>query len=194
MTGSCCYTPASKLTTTTPTAVSAGGITLKDGTSTIGTMNPTGTTYTALNSTTTNTLKWMPGDTLNVSAAGDTVHLFSGSVTAVALFANIAPTMSDITPATVSRSANYTVTWTAGTGNITLILTATKGTASDGDIVCTGTDSGTMTVDSSLLGNFSANDTGTVSLERAIQSNPSDDNATITLTSSTSSSGQVRYQ
>ena len=55
----------------TPTAVSAGGITLKDGTTTIGTMSPNGTTYTALNSVSTSTLKWTDGDTIDVSAAGD---------------------------------------------------------------------------------------------------------------------------
>lgn len=189
--GSCCYTPPSDGGTTgpTPTAVSAGGITIKDGTTTIGTMSPNGTTYTALNSGTTNTLKWTDGDSLAVSAAGDTVHAFSGSVTTVALLAGVTPALGP-QPTVISKSQNFTVSWTTGTGGASLILTQT---AAQGSISCTAsTDPGTFTVDKSLLANFTAA-TGAIVLSRSNTADASPDNADVTLSSSTSVSSTTTY-
>ena len=190
--GACCYTPPPDGGTTgpTPTAVSAGGITIKDGNTTIGTMTPSGTTYTALSSTTTNTLKWTDGDVLNVSAAGDTVHAFSGNVTTVALLAGVTPALSFAPGTTISKSQNFTITWTAGTGAVSLSLLQT---AQLGVISCSSaTDSGTFTIDKSLLANFTAL-TGTISLTRTIAADASPDNADVTLGSSTSATGSTAY-
>jgi hypothetical protein len=182
--GSCCYVASAQ--TTTYTAVSAGGITLKDGTSTIGTMSPTGTTYASLDSTTTNSLKWNPGDALAVSAAGDTVHAFNGDVTAVALLAGVDPALGGITPIDIPKSADFTITWTSATGAILV----TVGTQSHGTITCSASsDSGTMTVPHDLLGNFNSGDLASVSLSRTISADASTDNATVTLYSRTSKSG-----
>jgi hypothetical protein len=191
--GSCCYTPPSDGGTTgsTPTAVSAGGITIKDGTTTIGTMSPTGTTYTALNSGTTNTLKWVDGDSLSVSAAGDTVHAFSGSVTSVALLAGVTPALSFTTPTVISKSQNFTITWTTGTGAASLILAQTGG--GGGVITCSSTtDPGTFTVDKSLLASLTAV-AGSIILSRTNTSDASPDNADVTLSSSTTTTGTTTY-
>jgi hypothetical protein len=190
--GSCCYTPPSDGGTTgpTPTAVSAGGITIKDGNTTIGTMTPNGTTYPALSSGTTNTLKWTDGDSLAVSAAGDTVHAFSGSVTSVALLAGVTPALSFAPGTTISKSQNFTISWTAGTGAISLVLTQT---AAQGVITCSATtDPGTLTVDKSLLANFTAL-TGAIVLSRTSTADASPDNADVTLSSSTSTTGSTAY-
>ena len=183
--GSCCYVPSGG-TTPTFTAVSAGGITLKDGSTTIGTMTPNGTTYTPLDSLTTSSLKWNAGDTLNVSAAGDTVHAFNGNVSAVAVLEGLNPAFG-ATAIALSKSADFTETWTAGTGAITLVVSQQN----HGTISCTSaTDSGTMTVPHALLGNFNTG-AASISLTREISADASSDNATITLTSGNSQAAQA---
>lgn len=196
--GSCCYVaPGSggDAGTTTPTAVSAGAITIKDGTTTLTTMTPSGTSYTAVTNPPTSALTWNAGDSLAVSAPGDTVHAFSGNVSAAALFVGVAPALSLITPVVVPRSSDFTVTWTSASGSIQLIAAAIKGTSSDGVITCSSaTDTGTMTVPSSLLQKFTAADTGVITLSRTISADASSDNATVTLSSSTSASGTATFQ
>jgi hypothetical protein len=195
--GNCCYTPPSMAdsgTTGGGTAVSAGGITLKDGTTTMTTMTPTGTTYTAVSDPPTTALTWNAADMLSVSAAGDTVHAFSGSVAAVGLFAGVTPALSVITPTAITRSQDFTITWTAGAGNISLSLSATKNLSTpDGAIVCTAADTGTMTVPTALLTQFSTGDKGFVILTRTASSDASNDNATITISSSTTDEGSATY-
>ncbi len=197
--GSCCYVPPSQAdggTGGTATAVSAGGITVKDGSNTVATMSPNGTTYTAVTNPPTSSLTWNAGDGLAVTAAGDTVHAFSGTVNAVALFAGVTPALSYLTPTAIPRSSDFTVTWTAGTGGVTVLLSALKNvTQNDGVITCTSsTDTGTMTVPHALLGNLSANDTGTITLARTISADASPDNADVTLQSVTSTGGSVTFQ
>jgi hypothetical protein len=193
--GNCCYTPPSQADggTTSTTPVGAGGITIKDGTTTIATLTPTGTTYTPVSDPPTSALTWNAGDTINISAAGDTVHAFSGMVTAAALFAGVSPALSYITPIAITRSSDFTITWTAGTGKVTLLVSALKVATSEGVIVCSAADTGTMTVPTALLTNFSAGDTGVVTLTRAETTDASNDNATITLSSSTSSGGTATF-
>jgi hypothetical protein len=188
--GSCCYVPAGSITGSS-TTVSAGGITIKDGTATIATLTPTGTTYSTVTNPTTTALTWMPGDSISVAAAGDTVDAFSGSVTAAALFADVNPTLSYITPTHVPRNADFQPTWTTSSGtNITLSLS----TISHGTITCSAADTGTIDVPTAALENFSANDTGTLSIERASSASAADTNATVTLSSSTSAGGSVLFQ
>lgn len=194
--GNCCYTaPAapSDAGVVTPMAEGAGVITVKDAAATIATLTPAGTTYTAVTNPPTAALTWAAGDSIAISAVGDTVHAFSGTVTAAALFAAITPAFS-FTATTVPRGADYVLTWTAGTGTVTLIASALKGAASDGTIICSATDTGTMTIPTALLSMFTAADTGDLSLTRTIPADASVDNATITLSSSTSALGLVKYQ
>jgi hypothetical protein len=196
--GSCCYLPPASAdagTGPTPTAVSAGAITIKDGTTSIGTLTPNGTTYTAVTNPPTTAFTWVPGDTLAISAAGDTVAAFSGSVTAVDLFAGVNPTLSEITATNINRSSDFTISWTAKTGSIVVSLSATKGLSTpDGSISCTAaSDTGTMTVPAALLGNFTANDGGQISLTRESTDDASNATATITLYAETSSAGKVSF-
>jgi pyruvoyl-dependent arginine decarboxylase (PvlArgDC) len=85
------------------------------------------------------------------------------------------------------------VTWTedASSGEmVTLVISATKVSVSDGVITCVVPDSAeTVTVDSSLLGEFSNGDFVSVVLSRAATSMASDTNATIYLIGGVSSSG-----
>lgn len=196
--GSCCYVPPSQAdagTTGGGTPVSAGGITVKDGQTTIATMSPNGTTYTAVSNPPTTALTWNAGDSLDVTAAGDTVHAFSGSVASVALFAGVTPALSILAPIAIPRSSDFTITWTAATGSIGVAMSATKGVSPDGVITCSSSsDTGTMTVPKALLQNFSAGDTGYVSMSRIISAAASNDNATITLASTTAASGSATFQ
>ncbi len=196
--GSCCYTPPSSGsdagTTSTGTAIGAGAVTIKDGTTTLATMTPSGTSYTPVSNPPTSALTWNSGDSLAVSAAGDAVHAFNGAVTAVGTLLGVSPALSFTTPVVVSRAADFNVTWTSATGRIQLTLVALKGTSADGSITCSSTtDTGTMSVPSALLQKFSAADTGIISLSRTISSDASPDNATVTLSSSTSTSGTATF-
>lgn len=195
--GSCCYVPpgTDAGTPPTPVFVGAGAITIKDGTTSIGTMTPTGTTYTAITNPPTTALTWAAGDTLAISGAGDTVHAFSGSVDAVAEFAAVSPALSQVVPTTINRSADFTITWTAKTGSISLTLAATKGlTTPDGTITCTASsDTGTITVPHALLGNFTAADGGQILLGRTASGDASVDNASITIFSSTGANGKATF-
>ncbi len=185
--GSCCYAPAVD-GGALGTPVSAGAITIKYASNTIGTMTPSGTAYAPLTSATTPSFVWVPGDVVDVSGAGDTVHSFFGAVTTAMPFAGITPTFS--TPTTISRSQNFTVAWTASSGAIRVGL----GQSSSGDqIVCsTLGDSGSITVDKSLLASF-ANGVGTIELVRTIGLDGASDNATVTVSASTSAINATTY-
>ncbi len=195
--GSCCYTPPSDAgAPPTPTAVSAGGITIKDGSSTIASLTPNGTSYTPVSNPPTAALTWQAGDSIAISSAGDTVHQFSGTVSAVELFANVNPALSQIVPTQIDRTKDFAITWNAKTGAISVVLSAIKGlSTADGVIVCSSTsDSGTMTIPTALLSNIAATDTGTIAISRTSSSDASPDNATVTLSSSTSSSGKTSFK
>jgi hypothetical protein len=196
--GSCCYVPPSSGsdagTSSGGTAIGAGALTIKDGTTTLATMTPSGASYTPVTNPPTTALTWNAGDTLAVSAAGDAVHAFNGNVTAVGALLGVTPALSLTTPVLVSRASDFNVKWTSATGAIQLVLVALKGTSADGTITCSSaTDPGTMTVPSTLLQKFSAADTGIISLSRTMSADASPDNATVTLSSSTSISGTATF-
>ncbi|HEY1956068.1 MAG TPA: hypothetical protein VGH28_10650 [Polyangiaceae bacterium] len=196
--GSCCFVPPSQAdggTTGSATAVSAGGITAKDGSATIATLTPTGTSYAPVADPPTSSLTWNAGDMISVTAAGDTVHAFNGSVAAVALFAGVTPALSPLQQTVIPRSSDFTLTWTAGTGAITVTVSALKVASSEGVITCSASsDTGTMVVPHDLLQNFSAGDTGYVTLGRTISADASSDNATVTLETGTSMGGSAAFQ
>jgi len=89
------------------------------------------------------------GDTLSISApGGPDVPAFSGHVVAPAAIAGYAP------PTSISRGAGLTISWTAGSAtNMGVFVFA--GDTSTGDIkalICTGSDTGSMTVSPTQLG------------------------------------------
>lgn len=168
------------------TSIAAGTITLKY-VKTIGTLTPNGTTYPQLSSVTTPSLQWLAGDLVDVSASGDSVHAFGGNVTTATLFANVSPPLDQ--SASVSRAQNFTLSWTAATGAIDLEATS----ANAGYVTChTPSDSGSITIDASLLTGF-ANGPGSIVITRTTTADVSPDNARVALQSETQTSGLVQY-
>jgi hypothetical protein len=200
MSGCCCYTPPSDAGTSsggaTPTLVTAGKITVQDGSDISPTIWPwgAGTYYMEID-------PWRPGDTLLFSATGDTVQAFSGTVKAPDFpIAGINPALSqDINqPTQMFVGKDFTITWTPGSGSgntMTLYLTAylpvTIGIGFvDGTITCWTDDSaGTLTIPWALLSHVSTNDNETIALVRAASSTVIGGNATVALSAATQSSG-----
>jgi hypothetical protein len=185
--GNCCYyTAVDGGALGTP--VGAGSITIKYASKTIGTMTPSGTTYAPLTSATTPSFVWVPGDVVDVSGAGDTVHSFFGAVTTATPFAGITPTFAATT--LVSRAQDFTISWTASSGAIRVGLLQ----SSSGDlIVCTTpNDTGSVTVDKSLLASF-ANGPGTIEILRTNVVDGASDNAAVTVAASASATNATTY-
>jgi hypothetical protein len=161
LTGVCCYNPPGS-TTTTP--VYAGKITVDDGTTTIATLTPPD--YVAASEEEAS-VKWAPGDTIKVTAAGGKVDAFSISGKAPARIAGLTPSFS--TTVAVTLSKDLVVSWTPNGDSCTKISFGLnqKTTAPASYIGCVVDDSaGTLTVPHSLLSKFTAT-TGTAVMERA---------------------------
>jgi hypothetical protein len=155
--------------------VSAGTLTVKDGSNTLATLPfnaDAGGTY-EIDSDSTATLTWAVGDDLAVSATGGTIPAFSGSITAPSDFAGVTPTFSLLTPVPISESGGFTVTWTPSSdnGSITLVV----GVAAEMNRVsigCTVDESvGQIVVASSLLTQLAGfgDTTGTLTLSKTVK-------------------------
>jgi hypothetical protein len=196
--GACCFAPIADAGTSSggpPTYVSAGTITVKNAATTIATMNPAGNGTYSDSSATDKTVTWTPGDTLAVSAAGDTVHAFTGNLVTVVDIAGSNPALSSTGAAvTISRSADFTLSWTPGPGPTDAmyftILALVTGASGGGSITCRGVDSdGQFVVDKTLLANLAVGDSAILSLQRTSSSTVVNDNTTLVLTSDTVVSG-----
>jgi len=132
---------------------------------------------------------WNPGDALRVSATGNQVHAFSGTLQTGSLLSGVTPSIGSA-PLVIDHSQNFEVSWTPeGRENESVLLRL--GAAPD-VCYCTVPDSAAkVTVDSSLL---SPGGTSTISLERLVISTASSDNATITLIGAVELSGEVAFQ
>jgi hypothetical protein len=132
---------------------------------------------------------WNPGDALRVSATGNQVHAFSGTLQTGSLLSGVTPSIGSA-PLVIDHSQNFEVSWTPeGRENESVLLRL--GAAPD-VCYCTVPDSDAkVTVDSSLL---SPGGTSTISLERLVISTASSDNATITLIGAVELSGEVTFQ
>jgi hypothetical protein len=202
--GSCCYIPPGALADAgtgagdggaTVTAVGAGTISIEDGTTAIANMTPGTNNGYGIASTNNPSVNWKAGDTLAVSASGDTVQAFSGNLTTVDDFAGVTPALST-TAVTVPIASNLTISWTAGNGtNVHVLIAAAKGTAGDGTITCTVADSaGTVSVPSALLGKLTTGDNGLISLTRTTVTTVSGPNASVGLGATSSTSGLAKFQ
>lgn len=196
--GSCCYLPpavASDAGTTTDggttvAAVSAGTITIKDGTANIAALMPNADNGYGITSGTMNpSVTWTPGDMLSISASGATVDAFTGSLTTVDEFSGVTPTLSLTAAATVPLSSDLAISWTAANGtNVTAVLVVKSGT-----ITCQVADSaGTVSMPSALLGKLTTAQEGLLTLSRSKSTTVTGTNATVTLIGTTSSSGLVK--
>lgn len=203
MSGSCCYEPpapasdAGAADAGTVAVFSAGTITIKDGTSTLANMSPgTNGAYGITSGAMNPTVKWTPGDTLAVSAAGATVDAFTGNLVTVVDLAGITPALSLKTATNVPLATALVVSWTAGTATtVRVTLLAAKGTAGDGLISCSVDDSaGTVTVPTALLSKLTTGDNGVLSLTRQSVNMATGANVSVQLLSSTTATGIVKFQ
>jgi len=171
--GACCYqTPSS----TVPVAVSAGTITITDGTKTLATLP--GPAY-AVNSVMESTLTWAPGDTLKVVSTGGTFDAFTLKATAPANLAGVTPSFS--ASLTVPLDADYVVSWTPGGQSCSHVLVGLAQAAGLGEIGCVADDTaGTLTISKTLLGKFTAT-TGTAYIERVETMDKLETNAAVSL-------------
>jgi hypothetical protein len=192
--GDCCYKPPPSSTTGgTPTAVSAGAITVVDSSTTIGTLTFAGGVYTL--SSLPATLTWQPGDSLTASAAGATVDSFTGTVTAPGTISGLNPALSIATPTNITLSSSWSISWTPDTrGGETMIVTLTpKGGV--GEISCSVPDSaGTVTLPAALLGNFTVGHMATAIATRLSGASPNDSNAQVNLVASVEVGGSAKFK
>jgi hypothetical protein len=133
---------------------------------------------------------WAPGDALSVTATGDQVHAFHGTLQTGALLAGLTPSFASTL--TVDRSEDFVVSWVPGGGtNDNVVLRI--GQMTTGSYVrcfCAVTDSvGSVTVPASVLAGFlGTTDAGSdaqlgasITLERLRVSKATSDNAVIDL-------------
>lgn len=185
-----------------PPDVSAGTITIDQGTTKIGTMAPMtiGTTMNVYTDTsgTDATLKWAGGDTLGFTAAGATVNAFTATVVAGGFMQNVNPALSRTTTLTVPKASDFTITWTAGTtaGSLAyFVIAALDGSTSDGTIACQVMDSaGTVTVPKALLGNMMTGDNLTLALDRLRTNEVTMGNVTVRVDAFTETAGIGKLQ
>jgi hypothetical protein len=151
------------------TFLSAGVITVDDGSKTIATLNfsATGESYEA-DSQTDSSLKWSPGDALGVSAAGETIPAFSGSIAAPKDIAGVAPALSFGAPTAISTGKDFVLSWTPSSddGQMKLVLGNEKNTYKT--VSCTVAEgAGSVSVASSLLQKLGAGG-GTAGLTKTV--------------------------
>jgi len=174
--GRCCFIPPADDDAGAPTMTSAGTIALADNGTAIGTITFGGASYPT--SVTTST--WKAGDTLSVTAAGDVVKGFTGSVVAPDTLAVTAPAGGT---AQASITKDMAITWTPGTAPGATII-AYMGAAVDdthrGTLKCLADDAaGALTVPASILGHFRSGGTGAMALARGTSSFVTSENANI---------------
>jgi hypothetical protein len=153
------------------TLLSAGVLTVKDGTTTLGTLDymadDAGMGDYEIDSNTDPALTWAAGDTLSASATGGAIPAFSASITAPQSIAGVTPALSLTSSATVSTSTPFVLSWTpsSDTGaQMNLVIGGfTGGTAS-----CTAADSaGSVTVPVAILQKFGTGG-GTMGLTKTV--------------------------
>jgi hypothetical protein len=155
--GNCCYSTPPAATA----MVSAGTVTVDDGTTTIATlMSPD---YVASSSETA-TFTWAPGDTLKVSATGAAFDAFSVKVKAPALLVVTQPAFTGALA--VPLNADYVVTWTPSAETCSQVeFGLSQGTGMP-SISCVADDSdGKITVPKAFLAKLTAT-TGTAVIQR----------------------------
>jgi hypothetical protein len=139
------------------TLLSAGVLTVKDGTTTLGTLDyqadDAGMGDYEIDSNSDPTLTWAAGDTLSASATGGQIPAFSASITAPQDIAGLTPALSLTSTTTVSTGAPFVLSWTpsSDTGaQMVLVLGGFGG--GGGTASCTAADSaGSITVPVAVL-------------------------------------------
>jgi hypothetical protein len=164
--------------------VSAGVLSFSDVGHVIATVAPRGTNYGPVYNPPNTMLTWSPGDTIEVSGAGDTVHAFAGTVVAPKPVMNFVPPFSS-TPMTISRTSDLTMTWTPAPGFVSLNIQASPPgmPLTPTTISCTtgDPDTGTITIPASLLAMIDAGSAGSLNVSRCSEAIVTSDDAEVLL-------------
>jgi hypothetical protein len=201
---SCCYQANGAPAGAVSPPVSAGTISLTDGTTSLGTLPfNTGTIgkmmvglYGSIASGATTPL-WQGSDTLGVSAPGATVGAFHGTLRAPPAIAGVTPYIRATPRLTPPRTQDFVISWTPDTvtGESMVFATAFN-TGNPAIITCTVDDSaGTLTVPAAILGMLpSGPQTLQVSLTRLVQTTVTASNASVQLVAITVLPGPIVVQ
>ncbi|MHB1845450.1 MAG: hypothetical protein ACYCWW_11520 [Deltaproteobacteria bacterium] len=176
-----------------PVTVSAGTLTIVDGSQPIGSFEFASFGYVPLSSAVSPTLFWKSGDGLGVAASGGVVTPFSGSVVAPPPFEGVSPALSPSGQLLILLASDLTVTWSPpplASGEVTAELFDVAGFYVD----CAAQDSaGSLTFPASTFGGIASGDTGTLTLTRTATAAVAASNATVTLTAEATAVGNVSF-
>jgi hypothetical protein len=170
--GDCCFEPSSSVSQAA--GINAGTLSLVDngptgtGSTSLGTAVQDGNTEFYDNWTVT---AWDSGDKLTVSATGATIDAFSIGLQAPDNFVGLNPSLflEDGGAGTVPLATPFTITWTSDTpdGGFVWVVLEDNGPTGGGEVFCyPPADTGTFTVPTAMLSNFSSGDTGAILLDR----------------------------
>jgi hypothetical protein len=154
------------------TLLSAGVLTVKDGTSTLATLDyqgdDAGMGDYEIDSNTDATLTWAAGDALSVSATGGEIPAFSASITAPQDVAGLMPALSLTSTTTVSTSAPFVLSWTPSSDTGAQMSLVIGGFSGGGTASCTAADSaGSIAVPAAILQKFGMGG-GTMGLTKTV--------------------------
>ncbi len=192
--GSCCYLPPSGGGGSAP--VSAGTLTLLDDAAAVASMpfDPTNG-YGTLTS-----VSWDGGDSLTVRAAGDVVAPFEVETHAPVDFTGLSPSLSG--GVTLPTGSSWTLSWApGGADSVEITIGAAPGVSVPdggtpvGSITCTpDDDAGTVTIDSTLLANFTSGQAGQISVARVNAGGATPANGTVVFRASTMVTANATFQ
>jgi len=191
-------------------APDAGTVTLMSVETTVATLEPGGTGETwDLGSAwrvqfgaywLVDSQSWNPGDALTVSATGNQVHAFTGTLQTGSLLAGVVPLIGPA-PVVVDLTQDFEVSWTPEGRSNEIVLLMLQGLGLT--CYCIVPDSAAhVTVDASIVNAFgnayytgySAPGSGRILLDRLITTSASSDNASIALIGEVAMSGDVTFQ
>ncbi len=186
--GACCFTPTGG---TGEAPASAGAITFSDKGMTLSPLMPDSSGAYATVQSTGTAFQWNDGDTVTVTASGNSVAMFSGSVVTVPVTSGVS--LSSPTLSTVPLGQDLLMNWTAsGVAGVKVGLTLT-GPA--GRIDCVVDDSARMlTLPKMLLAHYATGDQGTLQFADYRVAQTTASNADVQIISVTGSTSPVTYQ
>jgi hypothetical protein len=181
------------------TTLSAGVLTVDDGSKKIATLDfnaDAGGIYNAASVSP----GWSPGDTLSVSATGDTIPAFSGSIVAPHEIEGETPSFSLLSPLKVSISTPLVIAWTPSSDGATMkLVLGNDANGNSGSVGCSLPESaGKFTISTALLtqvamGMFTTSG-GTISLTKTVTKALSVKGADVSLqASATQAAGAVTF-
>jgi hypothetical protein len=173
-----------------PEFVSAGTITISAAAgpvlAALMPMMPDPSRHSPVYGSSTSVIGWSPGDVLGVSAQGapDQVKAFSTTLQTAAPFSAVIPALGGA-PVTISRSVDFTVTWTPeARANEMVSLSISGPGGGAGECTCFGPESmGAITMPASFLAELMPSSVPdvTVSLGRSVVSTFSNETVTVYL-------------